>query len=199
MKKTAAILATLLLLTALYSCKQEKKEEAEIVKITIPAVEFLTVSEEEIAQNSAEQGHYAYTIEKDGSVTYTTTKTSRQARLAYDKAAVDSIISEILASEKTAITDIKYNEDMTELSICIKGETFTAAEKLAPTVLLFPHMSSYQYFSLYNNAKITATFIDSDSGEVIDSATYKEYLSFFDSASNGEKLPRNNFFTKATN
>lgn len=199
MKKTVALFAVLLTLTTLFSCREEKKEDTEVVKITIPAVEFASFSEEEIASLSAQQGHGGYVIEKNGDVSFFTTRKSRAARLEAERAEIDGIITQILESGEIAITDIKYSEDMTKLDICIKGETFTAVEKLSPTVLLFPHMASYQYFSLYNNPDITASFIDSGSGEVIDSTTYEEYLDFFSSAARGKKAPKNNFFTKATN
>lgn len=199
MKKTVALLAVLLTLISLFSCQKEKKQDAEVVKITIPALEFASLSEEEIASLSAQQGHGGYVIEKNGNVSFFTTKKSRAARLEAERAEIDSIIAQILENGEIAITDIKYSEDMTRLDISIKGETFTAVEKLSPTVLLFPHMASYQYFSLYNNPIITASFIDSGSGEVIDSASYEDYLDFFGSAARGKRTPKNNFFTKAIN
>ncbi len=197
MKRITAFLTALIVLLSLFSCN-EKKEEAEIVDITIPAIEFSTLTQEQIMSDAEAQGHSACVINKDGSVTYTTTSASRKARLESDKAMVDYIISEITGSDLVGVSDIKYSEDMTRLDIYIDGEAFTIAEKLSPTMLLFPHMSSYQYFSLYNKAKISASFIDSVTNEVIDTASYNEYQSFFEDTQKGKKPSRNNFFSRAT-
>lgn len=155
------------------------------VDITLPASFFTDTTEEDIKTSADEKGYSKCVVNADGSVTYTMTKAQHKEMLNELKTSCDESIDELLNGE-TAVESfqkIEYNDDISEVDIYVDSSKYGAFD--AMYALPFYFMGAYyQIFSGVSpdQADVTVNFIDQDTKQVLDTASYRDWITNMESS-----------------
>ena len=189
MKKFLSLLLIAAMVFSLAACgdskeepKEDKTETIEVdeglinVDITIPASFFEGKTDQDIEAAADEAGHKCV-INEDGSVTYTMTKKQQKEALQEMKDDLDEAIHEFMEGEEPleSFEEITYNDDLTEFTIKVNEKYGTNFDTFAS--IAFLGMSSYyQMFAgvPMDEMDCVISYVDYQSGEVLDSSSLKE-------------------------
>ena len=140
------------------------------VELTIPASlvgdDAATLDEEAKAAGVSE-----ITQNEDGSVTMKMSKIAHQKMLDEFKGSIDENLTEILNDKETypSLTEITYNEDLTEFTVKVDPATYGEFEALSAIGL---HIAGNVYQALNavpeDQIKTIVNFVDKDTGEIIE-------------------------------
>ena len=154
-------------------------EGAFKVDITLGAYFFEDMTVEEIKEGARQEGYSGCVVNEDGSVTYTMTKAQHKELLDAYKKSMDESIAELLDGDKAvaSFVDIKYNNDFSEINVYVDSSLYTFWDSFY--VLSFYIMGAYyQNFAgvALEEVDVVVNYIDNVSGEILDTASYKEYV-----------------------
>lgn len=138
------------------------------VTLNIPPDLVGDTTQEELDATCKEKGFKSIVLNDDGSATYTMTKEQHKKLMEEYKIQIDNTINEMIGSEDYPnITSIEANDNYTEFTVATKNKELDMAES-------FSAMSFYMYGGIYNAfngenvENISVTFINADSGDVIE-------------------------------
>lgn len=146
------------------------EEKLLSVELTIPASlvddDAATLDEEAKAAGVSET-----TQNEDGSVTMKMSKIAHQKMLDEFKGSIDESLTEILNDKETypSLTEITYNEDLTEFTVKVDPATYGEFEALS-AIGLYIAGNVYQALNAVpeNQIKTIVNFVNKDTGEIIE-------------------------------
>lgn len=160
----------------------------DLVEVTFPAVLYEDVADEDLADGLEESGFTDVRRNADGSVTVTMTEETRQEYIKEMETALEEATHELTnAEEGLGYSAFRYSEDLSSFEIETDGEMFSGFDSLYGTSLLsigIIHrcLTGTDYHAAEDT---TVTFIDKNSGEVLQSGGYAETMAvlneFFES------------------
>lgn len=116
---------------------------------------------------------------EDGTITYTLTDEQQEEGKKYYKEGMDETTQEYLSDDENypALTDLKYNDDMTEFEMYVDPSIETNMEGMIPFTLMFI-APVYQQMDGVSADDVDFTFktIDAETKEEISSGTFKEMI-----------------------
>lgn len=142
------------------------------VKITVPADIMGEITQEELDANAGET-YISAKLNDDGSVTYKMTK-------AQHKQMLDQIVENVKEGNKTlidddenySISDITFNDNLTEFKVTIDGDTIGLGDSFA-AVLFYMYGGMYGIFTGETPDNIKVEYVDSE-GNVLETANSSE-------------------------
>lgn len=150
------------------------------VDVTMPATFFDGMTEDEIKAAANENGYNSCTVNEDGSVTYTMTKAKHQELLDEFKASMDETIAGLLEGEDevASFVSINYTDDFSQVDIYVDATAYTMWDSLY-ALTFYMTGAYYQSFAGVpaDEIDVIVNFIDNDTEEVLNTASYKEYMS----------------------
>ncbi len=201
MKKTISLLIVFVMMLTLGACgggqtqtggtnSGEKETENSVgvqldegllnIDLTLAASFFEDKTEEEIKAEAKENGYSDCKINEDGSVTYTMSKKKHAEMLNKMKNSFDEMIAGCLEGDEevASFIDIKHNEDYSKIDIYVDAELYTMWDNLY-ALTFYIAGAYYQAFSGVANDEIdvVVNFIDNGTKEVLNTASYKEFVS----------------------
>lgn len=194
MKKTLALLLTIVILLLATGCGSSQTENTSgnnnsdamevdenllTVDITLPASFFENQSEEEIKEKALENGCTDCVINDDGSVVYTMTKKAHKEMLKKISDEFDKSVSNLVEGDDKvgSFVSIDHNDNFSEFDVYVDSTKYTSLDNMY--VLGFYITGAYyQALSGVDIEKIDiqVDFIDNQTKEVIDTASYKDYV-----------------------
>lgn len=196
MKKLFALLLVMTMVFSMVACGQTSADvtntetatqEAAVqvdeglftVEVTISAALIGASSEEEIKAAAQEKGYDSCTLNEDGSVTYTMSKTKHQEALAEYKANVENVIASMVEGEEKveSFVSIEHNDNFSQVDIYIDSSKYTAWDALY-AITFYISGGYYQAFAgtAAEDIDVVVNFIDNDTKEVKNSGSYKAYM-----------------------
>lgn len=196
MKKTLVILLALITAVLFIACTDKKGNEKSgesinvdegllFVDVTIPAAFFEDTTEAEIKEEAKEEGYKSCVVNEDGSVTYTMTKLQHREALREYKEEIDENIDDMLNGDDQAssFVSIDYNDKMTKFDVYVDSSLYSDWDALYALTFYFSGML-YQTLDgvAEEDVDVEVNFIDNETKEVLNSGTYKEFMSETDEA-----------------
>ncbi len=199
MKKTLALLLTIIILIIATGCgntptdtSTDNKSSADnnsdsmkvdenllTMDITLPASFFEDQSEEEIKEKAFENGCTKCKINEDGSVVYTMTKKAHRDMLKelsdeFDKTVLDLVEGE---NKVESFVSIDYDDNYSKFDVYVDSAKYTSLDNMY-ALGFYIVGAYYQAFAGIDSDKIDVqvNFIDNQTKEVLDTASYKEYM-----------------------
>lgn len=193
MKKIIAVLLAGIMLFSFAACKDEKtsedtnttssEENAPIrtdenlltVTVTLSSAIFKDETPEEIQANAKENGIQKCTINDDGSVTYTMSKAKHKEMLQDMKNSIDKTINELIQNVASFV-EIKPNDEHSQFDIYVNKAEYTVWDSM--NAMAFYLVGVYYQCLLgtdINNIDVIVNFIDNETKDVIDTASYKAF------------------------
>lgn len=203
MNKLIKILLAFILSCSCIACsrteepvKEEKAEEKTDkiktekgilnVTITIPSsfVGEEGVTQEELDQEVKEKGFKSATINEDGSVTYVMSKSKQKELLKKMKEDMDGNLNDMIGGESTPnVTDIQVNKDVTEFTVTTTNTELDLGESFS-CIALFMYGGLYNSFAGNEDFDVLVTYKNSDSKEVIEKISLREWISNIEESQN---------------
>lgn len=140
------------------------------VELTVPADFISESTQEELDIVCEENGFKSIILNEDGSATYTMTKKQHKELMDGYRKDINNNLNEMIGSEEYPnITNIEANDNFTEFTVTTKNAELDMAESFS--VLAF-YMAGgmYNAFSGEEVENISVTFVNADTGDVIDIA-----------------------------
>lgn len=150
------------------------------VDVTLAASFFEDQTAEEIKAEAKENGYSDCKINDDGSVTYTMSKKKHAEMLDEMKASFDELIAGCLEGEDevASFVDIQYNDDFSKIDIYVDAEQYTMWDSLYALIFYITGAYCQAFAGVENdNIDVVVNFIDDATKEVLDTASYKEFVS----------------------
>ncbi len=200
MKKIIAFLMAAIMLLSLTACNSKTEagkndgplqvdEGLLTIDITIGASFFEDKTEEEIKADAKENDFLNCTINEDGSVTYKMTRIQHQAKLKEFKASLETTIAGLLEGDDkvASFISIDYNDDFSKIDIYVDPETYSSWDNLY-ALTFYISGAYYQSFAGVDGDKIdiVVNFIDNNTKEVLNSASYKEFQKNLEESQNSD-------------
>lgn len=145
------------------------------VEITIPA-DFIGEDatqeslEESIADN---EGIKSVVLNADGSATYTMTKAAHAELLDSIKASIDEGLTDMVNDTDYSFTAIEHNGNYTEFTVKTDAEEVGMADSFS-VLTFYMYGGMYAAFSGNTVDNIQVNFVNSSSGEIIETANSSE-------------------------
>lgn len=140
------------------------------VVLTIPSDFVGEKTQEDLDNLANELGFKSIVLHEDGSATYTMTKKQHKQILSEYKDQIDTSLNEMIGSDDYPnFIKIEPNDNYTEFTVTTKSTELDLAES-------FSVLSFYLYGGLYSSFSgekidnISVTFVNADSGEIIETA-----------------------------
>lgn len=151
------------------------------VEVTIPAQFYENsdsrpLSQDDVDKTVSELSFKSGKLNDDGSVTYKMSKAQHEEFLKSYKDSVDSTISDMLNDENNeSLTDITYNDNLTQFTISVDGEKFSMLD-MFNALAFYIEGTYYQLFNFIpiDDVDVQVNFINKDTGEVIETARMSE-------------------------
>lgn len=144
------------------------------VELNIPKEFVGEKTQDELDTTAKELGYKSITLNDDGSATYVMTKKQHKTMMDGVKESLNSTLQDMVGSEDYPnYTNISTNADFTEFEITTKSTELDFGES-------FSVLGFYMYGAMYNAFNgtqvdnISVTFINADSGDVIDQLNSKD-------------------------
>lgn len=138
------------------------------VELNIPKEFAGENTQDELDAIAKEKGYKSITLNEDGSVTYVITKKQHKQMMEEMKKGLDSTLKEMVGSEDYPnFTDISANGDYTEFKVTTKSTELSLAESFS-TLGFYMYGGMYNIFNGTPVGNVEVTFINADSGEVIE-------------------------------
>lgn len=161
--------------TANDSIETEKK--LLTVDITLPSSYFKDETAEEIIEDAKEDRFEKATLNEDGSVTYTLSKTRYKEYLKELKDDIAESIVDMTSGEDRveSFQKITFNDEVTEFSVIVDPDTYAPFHAMPAISFLFEG-AFYQAFNGVPNDTIDVRidFINEDTNEIINSSVLSE-------------------------
>ena len=138
------------------------------VSITVPKDLVNEDTTQETLDNGAGDTYTSAKLNGDGSVTYKMTKAQHKAMLDKVKESIDESIQEMIEDTNYSISNVKYNDNMSEFDITLEGTELGFGDAFA-AFAFYIYGGMYQIFSGKKSDKISVHFYD-PSGNLIDTA-----------------------------
>lgn len=152
----------------------EVDENLLTVEITVPKEYVGESTQEELDETAKEIGAMSIALNDDGSATYKMTKAQHKKFLGEMRDSVKSSLQEMVGSEEYPnITEIVANDNFTEFKVATKNKKLDIAESFS-TFTFYMNGFIYSIFSGEDIDNVSVTFINADSGEVIETANSKD-------------------------
>lgn len=160
--------------------KIEVDENLLTVDITLPASMFEGKTESEIQQEAKDNGYLSCVVSDDGSVTYKMTKKQRDDRLQELGDTYSESLQELVSGGENGVDSfsrIEHNDDFSEINVYVDPEKYSFWDNFY-SVAFYLYGQTYQSFAGVDADKIdvVVNYIDNQSDEVLDTASYKEYM-----------------------
>lgn len=141
------------------------------VEITLaPGYVGENVTQADLDEQVANGDFISATLHEDGSATYVMTKSNHKAMVDGITQTIDQGMADLVGSEDYPMfTAITANDDYTEFTITTTSTELTFAESLS-TLVFYVYGGMYSQFSNTPVDDIAVTFVNADTGEVIDTA-----------------------------
>ena len=140
------------------------------VELTIPTEYIEGQTQEDLNKISEEHGFKSITLNPDGSATYTMTKKQHKDLLEEYSAQINTSMNEMVGSENYPnFTNIEANDNFTEFTVTTKSSALDMNESFS-TMAFYMYGEMYNAFSGENISNISVTFINADTGQVIETA-----------------------------
>lgn len=151
----------------------------DTVRITLSAEMIGDTTEAEISESAQAGGSYiGYELHEDGSVTYIMSAEKYGAMMHSLLESVDECIDMLLYGEQAvdSFVRIEYNESLSDITIYVDGKTFTTWDSMN-ALSFYIYGAYYQTFLGVpgDQIDIVISFIDDESGEVLGTASYRDY------------------------
>lgn len=204
MKKINFIILLFVFVLILTSCgntekKQKTDEGSGIVvdkgivttSITVPASFFTDEDENDIKVAAEEKGFQSYKINSDGSVTYTMTKSKHKELLSELRTGIEESIKEMVSGDDEkkigSFLDIKHNKDFSRFDVYVDEDKYTLWDSMY-VLTFYVQGAYYQIFNGTPSDKIDVivNYIDSVTGENIESGSYKAWIEDSEEADSGD-------------
>lgn len=145
------------------------KETSNVV-ITIPANFVESSSQEDLNKICKDKGFESIMLNEDGSATYTMSKKQHKELLSEYDEQINNSLSEMIGSQDYPnFTNIEANNNFTEFTVTTKNTELDMNESFS-VMAFYMYGGLYGVFSGDEPDNILVTFINADSGEVIDTA-----------------------------
>lgn len=206
MKKIVFVLLSLLVIVSLSACGEVEKSTKELsatdtttennklvevdenlldVEVILDRSFFDDISDDEIRASAEKNGIKSCKINDDDTVTYVMSKKKHKELLADTKASADKTIDGYLSGENkvNSFVDIKVNDDYSKFDVYVDGNLYTSFDGIY-SLSFYMIGAYYQAFNGVSNddIDIEVNYIDNSTKEVLDTATYKEFLENDDSS-----------------
>ena len=147
------------------------------VSITFPASMFAGLDLDAIKKHAGEQGIKNVTQNSDGSITYKMSKSEHKKLMKETKDTTVKSLNEYKESkEYESITDVKYNDDFSQIQFTADKEKYE--NSMDAFVALGAGLQGMFYQILdgkkSDEISVKVDFIDSKTGDVLNSATYPD-------------------------
>lgn len=193
MKKILKLLLAASLSFSCVACSSSeptKENEQETIKtekglfnvtITLPKDYVDEETTQETLDKVVEQeGYVSATLNEDGTVSYVMSKNKQKEMLQEYKENVKSSLSEYIGGEDTPnLTDIKYNDNLTQFTVYTKNEVPDLTESFLP-ISMFIYGQYYNLLAGNEVDDILVDFMNTDSKENIGSTSLKEWKESLD-------------------
>ena len=149
------------------------------VNVTLPASFFSDMTSEEIQTAAQEQGYSKCVINQDGSVTYTMTRGKYNEVMEEMKTSLDESIADLVNGENAveSFLKIEYTDDLSEIDVYVDPDTYSSLDSMY-AISFYILGAYYQVFSgtSPDDVDVVVNFINNNTNEVIDSASYQDML-----------------------
>lgn len=141
------------------------------VEITLaPTYVGENVTQADLDEQVANGDFISATLHDDGSATYVMTKSKHKAMVDGIAQTIDQGMADLVGSEDYPMfTAVTANDDYTEFTITTTSTELTFAESLS-VLVFYVYGGMYGQFSNAPVDDIAVTFVNADTGEVIDTA-----------------------------
>ena len=160
---------------------KDKKEvkDSDLVKVVMPSAYYVGFDKEDIIKSMKNKGYKDYEIKNDGTVTVTMTEKQRKELLKTEKDLLDDSINDITKGEAASgeISSVTYDSKIKTFTVKVKGASYS--DFVAINALIFFDSSvNYQVINgeKEKNVDVIVRFVDKDSGKVLATKTYQQYL-----------------------
>ena len=140
------------------------------VELTVPSDFVEAQTQEELDKLSKERGFKSITLNEDGSATYVMSKKQHQELLSEYRELINSSLNEMIGSEDYPnFTNIETNDNYTEFTITTKNTELDMVESFS-VIGFYMYGGLYNVFSGEEVDNISVTFINANTGDIINSA-----------------------------
>lgn len=155
-------------LDALGSIEVEK--ELFDVVLTIPKDYVGDSTQEDLDEICEEHGFQSITLNDDGSATYVMTKSQHKELMEEYRTQINDSLQELVGSENYPnITAIETNDNFTEFTVTTKSTELSLNESFS-VMVFYMYGGMYAIFEGTEVDNISVTFVNADSGEVMNTA-----------------------------
>lgn len=158
------------------------------VDVTLASTFFTDQSEDDIKASVKEKGYKSYKLNKDGSVTYTMTKSKHKEILDSFKINFDKTIDDFISGPEKieSFTKIDYNDNISKIDIYVNPDTYSMWDSLY-AMAFYMQGAFYQNFAGVpaEDIDVVVEYIDNVSGDILNSASYRDFV---DNNTNSEEL-----------
>lgn len=144
------------------------------VVITIPSDFIGDKTQEDLNNLADEYGYKSIVLNEDGSATYTMTKKQHQDTLSEYRKQINTGLEEMIGSEDYPnFVKIETNDNFTQFTITTKSKELDSNESLSAMVF-YMYGGMYAAFSGEEVDNVSVTFLNEETGEIIESLNSKD-------------------------
>jgi len=145
------------------------------VEVTLPELFFQGQTEQDIAANAKEAGVSDYTINADGSVTYTMSKAAHDKAVQEMRDGIDSTIQETVNESPNVFKSVTYNDAVSKFEVTVDKDAYEA--DMGAGFIGFNLGLSGIYYQMFqgvptDDQEVVINFIDESTSEVFDSQSW---------------------------
>lgn len=146
----------------------EVDRDVFLVDVTLPAEFAEGLTQEDLNNELTENGFRAATLNADGSVTYTMTKSLHDQILADLRESIQDSVNEVIADEPDTYTSVSFSRDVTNFTVAVNAKKFSGESPWLEFAIAF-QAGIYSIFAgtSENDQTLTITYIDNVSGETL--------------------------------
>lgn len=146
----------------------DAEENLSLVEFNVPAEFVGDSTQEELDATANENGFDSITLNEDGSATYVMTKAKHQEMMVEITDTINAALEDMIGSEDYPnITDITANDDFTEFTVTTSSTELSFSESLL-VIAFYTYGGTYNIFNTTPVDNIHVDFVNSESGEIID-------------------------------
>lgn len=146
----------------------DAEENLSLVEFNVPAEFVGDSTQEELDTTANENGFDSITLNEDGSATYVMTKAKHQEMMVEITDTINAALEDMIGSEDYPnITDITANDDFTEFTVTTSSTELSFSESLL-VIAFYTYGGTYNIFNTTPVDNIHVDFVNSESGEIID-------------------------------
>lgn len=148
----------------------EVDEKIFDVELTIPADYVAGQTQEDLDSLADEYGFKSIILNDDGSATYTMTKQQHKELLSEYREQINNSLNEMVSSgDYPNFTEITANDNFTEFTVKTKSTELDMGESMS-VMAFYMYGGLYSVFSGENVDNVSVTFVNAETGDIIDTA-----------------------------